>query len=199
MKIMGNNIIFRMALCVLMGGASTASSQAQSKLHVDLDYHYNLGLSTRKFGYTYTPKDYDMGGHSLRLAVRYDLAEKWSAGAGIGLDRYTGDDFNTMPIYATLRYKPFGGKLAAAYAFTDLGYALDPSWGDFHKGFTGKIGVGYTVNMTKHIGLNFQIAYDYKDFRDVTTGYIDVDTQMPVFYNSNVTRHSLSFGVGVTF
>ena len=110
-----------------------------------------------------------MGGHSLRLGARYDVAEKWSVGAGIGLDRYTEGDFNTMPVYATLRYKPFK-KLAGAYAFTDLGYAIKPSSGDFYRGFTGKLGVGYTVNLAKHFGVNFQVAYDYKDFRDVWTG-----------------------------
>ena len=94
-----------MSLCIALSGASMVTTMAQSKFHVDLDYHYNLGLSTKKFGHTYGRSDYDMGGHSLRLGARYDVAEKWSVGGGIGLDRYTNDDYNTMPIYATLRYK----------------------------------------------------------------------------------------------
>lgn len=197
MKRIGNSLL-KMSLCIALSGASMVPTMAQSKFHVDLDYHYNLGLSTKKFGHTYGRSDYDMGGHSLRLGARYDVAEKWSVGGGIGLDRYTNDDYNTMPIYATLRYKPLK-KLAGAYAFTDLGYAIAPSFGDFYKGFTGKLGVGYTVNLAKNFGLNFQVAYDYKDFRDIYYGYINADTQMPTFYKSNSTRHSLSFGVGVTF
>ena len=80
-----------------------------------------------------------------------------------------------------------------------MGYAIAPSFGDFYKGFTGKLGVGYTVNLAKNFGLNFQVAYDYKDFRDIYYGYINADTQMPTIYKSNSTRQSLSFGVGVTF
>lgn len=55
------------------------------------------------------------------------------------------------------------------------------------------------MSVTKHFVVNFQVAYDFKDFRGITTGYIDNATQKPVFYDSNSTRHSLSFGVGVTF
>ena len=190
--------LLRMSLCIALSGAAVVSTKAQSKFHVDLDYHYNLGFSENKFGHNYGRSDIEMGGHSLRLGARYDVAEKWSVGGGIGLDHYTGDEFNTMPIYATLRYKPFK-KLTGAYAFTDLGYAIDPSFGDFYKGFTGKLGVGYTINLAKHFRLNFQVAYDYKDFRNVWYGYISTDTNMPIFYESNATRHSLSLGVGVTF
>ena len=193
-----NKNLLKMSLCIITGGATMLSAKAQSKFHIDLDYHNNIGLSENMFGHNYGPSDFNMGGHSLRLGARYDVAEKLSVGGGIGLDRYTGDDFNTMPIYATLRYKPFK-KLAGAYAFTDLGYAIDPSFGDFHKGFTGKLGVGYTINLAKNFGLNFQVAYDYKDFRNVWYGYISTESNMPIFYESNATRHSLSLGVGVTF
>lgn len=194
-----NNSISRLSLSLILGGATVMSMKAQSKFHVDIDYHYNLGLSMHQFGKTYGRSDYNMGGHSLRLSTRYDVAPKFSVGAGIGLERYTADDYdyNTLPIYATLRYKPLKS-LAGAYVFTDIGYAVSPS-SDFYKGFTDKLGIGYTVKVTRHFGVNFQVAYDFKDFRDITTGYIDYDTQKPVFYNTNTTRHSLSFGVGVTF
>lgn len=193
-----NNSISRLSLCLILGSAAAMPMKAQSKFHVDLDYHYNFGLSMRKFGKTWGRSDYSMGGHSLRLGARYDVAQQWSVGAGIGLDRYTDDDYNTLPIYATLRYKPLKS-LQGAYAFTDLGYAVSPSSGDFYKGFTGRLGIGYTVHVARHFGVNFQVAYDFKDFRGITEGYIDNETQKPVFYDTNSTRHSLSFGIGVTF
>ena len=195
-KMKTNNTI-KLSLCLCLSGMALSPVEAQSKFHVDLDYHYNLGLSQKLLGSTYGRKDYKMGGNSLRLGARYDVAPQWSVGGGIGLDRYTEEDFNTMPLYATLRYKPLK-KLPGAYAFTDLGYAIGVS-DDFYPGFTGRLGLGYTVSVTKHFGVNFQVAYDFKDFRGITTGYIDNATQKPVFYDSNSTRHSLSFGVGVTF
>ena len=67
--------------------------------------------------------EYHMGGHSLRLSTRYDVSRLWSAGIGIGLDRYTEPDYNTMPVFATVRYKALE-KVPDAYVFADMGYAI---------------------------------------------------------------------------
>ena len=84
---------------------------------------------------------YHMGGHSLRLSTRYDVSRLWSAGIGIGLDRYTEPDYNTMPVFATVRYKALE-KVPDAYVFADMGYSIKS--GDFTKGLTGSLGIGYT-------------------------------------------------------
>lgn len=171
--------------------------RAQSKYHVDLDYHYNLGFSENFIGKHYGRDDYKMGGNSLRLAARYDISIVLSAGVGIGLERYTEPDFNTFPIYATLRYSPLE-KDHRAYMFSDVGYAVKIAE-DFYPGFTGKIGVGYVIPIAKRFGINFQIAYDYKDFRKITTIRYDEESRQNIFYDSSSIRHSISFGVGVTF
>lgn len=57
----------------------------QSRFHIDLDYHYNLGLSESFMDITLKRDKYHMGGHSLRLSTRYDVSRLWSAGIGIGL------------------------------------------------------------------------------------------------------------------
>lgn len=51
----------------------------------------------------------------------------------------------------------------------------------------------------RHFGLNFQIAYDLKNFRDITTAYYNETTDKTEFFKSNSTRHSISFGIGLTF
>lgn len=164
---------------------------------MDIDYHYNLGFSEKFVERHYGRSSYKMGGNSLRLASRYDVSKNMSAGIGIGLDLYTEPDFNTMPVFATMRYSPLK-KFHDAYIFSDLGYAFNVAE-DFNPGFTGKAGFGYVWQIKKHFGLNFQIAYDFKDFRKIQTIYYDVITQETTCYNSNSIRHSLSFGVGVTF
>lgn len=171
--------------------------QAQSKFHVALDYYYNLGLSEQFVGRHYGRGDYEMSGNSLRLSANYDFVPAWSAGAGVGMDRYTEPSFNTMPIFATLQYAPLK-KARNAYVFSDLGYAIKIS-DDFHPGFTGKLGIGYKLILAKHFGLNFRIAYDFKDFRKIRTTYFDEASQQGVSYDSNSKRHSVSFGVGMTF
>lgn len=171
--------------------------QAQSRFHIDLDYHYNLGFSEKILDMNYGRKSYKMGGSSLRLSTRYDVTTNLSAGIGAGLDRYTETDFNTMPIFATLRYNPLK-KVHNAYVFSDIGYAF-PITKDYNPGFTGKIGVGYLLAIAKHFGMNFQIAYDLKDFRKIPTISYDEESLQNRYYYSNSIRHSISFGVGVSF
>lgn len=170
---------------------------AQSKFHVDLDYNYNLGLSQRFAGHTMSRKDFSMGGHALQLAGRYDVLPQLSAGLGVGAARYTEFDFNTFPVFATLRYKPIKS-LRQAYLFTNVGYAVKVTDAST-PGFTGKLGIGYTVMLARHFGLNFSVAYDYKDFRKVEADIENPSTgDYDVAYKT-CNRHSVSFGVGFTF
>lgn len=182
-----------MAIVLAVGGLTAI--KGQSRFHFDIDYHYNLGLCEKIMGETLKRGQYKMGGNSIQFTPRYDITRQWSAGIGIGLSRYTNLDYNTMPVYATVRYKAME-KVPNLYIFTDLGYALKV--GDFTKGFTGNIGIGYTHMFKKHFGLNFQIAYNLKRFNDVPVYIYDVDSHETHLFNENSTRHSLSFGVGIT-
>jgi len=170
--------------------------RAQSKLHFDVDYHYNLGFVENFMGTKLTRGDYGLSGHSIRFAPRYDFAERWSAGIGVGWDRYNDPDYNTLPIFATVRYYALQ-QVPNAYAFADLGYAIKT--GDYVKGFTGSLGVGYTYQIAKHFGLNFQIAYNLKQFADVPLVIINENPYEVTTTEKNCTRHSLSLGVGITF
>ena len=174
----------------------TTGAWSQSKFHIDIDYHYYLGFSENFMGTTLSRDSYKMGGHAIHVAPRYDISSQWSAGIGIGLDRYTELDYNTLPVFATVRYKALK-KFPNAYAFADLGYAIKV--GDFTKGFTGSLGVGYTHMLSKRFGLNFQIAYNLKKFSDIPTYIYDIETDNTQFSKGSSTRHSLSLGIGITF
>lgn len=185
----------KVLLAIIVAMCGLTAAKGQSKFHFDIDYHYNLGLCEKMMGVTLKRGKYKMGGNSIQFTPRYDITSQWSAGVGIGLSRYTNLDYNTMPVYATVRYKAIE-KVPDLYLFTDLGYALKV--GDFTKGFTGNIGIGYTHMFKKHFGLNFQIAYNLKRFNDIPVYVYDVDTHETHYLNGNSTRHSLSFGVGIT-
>ena len=185
----------KVVLAVLMAVCCLSTTKGQGKFHFDIDYHYNLGLCEKLMGVPLKRSQYKMGGNSIQFTPRYDITRQWSAGIGIGLSRCTNLDYHTMPVYATVRYKAME-KVPNLYIFTDLGYALKV--GDFTKGFTGNIGIGYTHMFKKHFGLNFQIAYNLKRFNDVPVYIYDVDSHETHLFNENSTRHSLSFGVGIT-
>lgn len=181
---------------VILVLACTTTAWGQSRFHIDVDYHYNLGLSEKFMGTSLNRNKYKMGGHSIHLSPRYDISPLWSAGIGIGLDRYTELDYNTLPIFATVRYRALK-KIPDVYAFTDLGYAIKA--GDYTKGFTGSLGIGYTYMLAKHFGVNVQIAYNLKRFTDISTYIYNAESGESSFSKEKSTRHSLSFGIGLTF
>lgn len=185
----------KVVLAVLMAVCCLSTTKGQGKFHFDIDYHYNLGLCEKLMGVPLKRSQYKMGGNSVQLSSRYDITPRWSAGMGIGLSRYTNLDYNTLPVFATVRYKAIE-KVPDIYLFSDLGYALKV--GEFTKGINGNIGIGYTHMFQKHFGLNFQIAYNVKRFNDIPVYIYDVDSQETHLFNENGTRHSLSFGVGIT-
>lgn len=185
----------KVLLAIIVAVCGLTAAKGQSKFHFDIDYHYNLGLCEKMMGQTLKRSQYKMGGNSIQFSPRYDITPRWSAGIGIGVSIYTNLDHNTMPVYATVRYKAIE-KVPDLYLFTDLGYALKV--GDFTKGFTGNLGIGYTHMFKKHFGLNFQIAYNLMRFNDIPVYIYDVDSHETHLFNENSTRHSLSFGVGVT-
>lgn len=184
-----------LVMLLLLG--SGIAIQGKSKYHLDLNYSYNLGISESIVGKHYGRSEYNMGGNSLRLSARYDVSKQWSMGAGVGVERYTNLDFNTFPAFVTLRYTPLQNH-SNVYAFTDIGYAVEAT-DDSNPGFTGKLGVGYIWHIANHFGITIQIAYDYKDFRKIPTSTYNEIAQQTIYSTSNSIRHSVSFGLGLTF
>ena len=182
-------------ICALTTMLPTPSC-AQGELHFDVDYHYNLGISECSMGGSYKRDEYKMGGHSLRFATRYAFSPSWSAGIGIGLDRYTQPDYNTLPVYATARYAPIC-TIPNSYIFVDLGYAIKT--GDFVPGLTGTWGVGYTMKIANQLTANFQIGYNLKKFEEIPVQIHNPVNEAFCIGKETCTRHSISFGVGLTF
>ena len=177
----------------------STSQLKNSRFHIVLDYHFNLGLSQRIGSQTQGRNEtYRMGGNSLHLTALYDFTEKFSAGAGIGADRYTNTDFNTFPVYAAFRYRPLS-RIPAAYVYTNAGYGLFKSV-NIYAGWMGDQGIGYQYMLRKHFGLNFQLGYNLKEFAGIESYAYDPSTGQTTFLGKkSAVRHSVSFGFGLVF
>lgn len=163
----------------------STSQLKNSRFHIVLDYHYNLGLSQRIGSQTQGRNEtYRMGGNSLHLTALYDFTEKFSAGAGIGADRYTNTDFNTFPVYAAFRYRPLS-RIPAAYVYTNAGYGLFKSV-NIYAGWVGDLGIGYQYMLRKHFGLNFQLGYNLKEFAGIESYAYDPSTGQTTFWERKV-------------
>ncbi|QFQ13145.1 hypothetical protein C7Y71_009050 [Pseudoprevotella muciniphila] len=162
------------------------SIYGQSRFHVDIDGAFNLGLHEHSSYYKDSGHPH---GYSYGLTLRYDVSERWSAGAGIALSREFNRNHRTAPIYATVRYKALK-QLPETYVFTNVGYSSSTLGSKLDSGFSGSLGIGYTKMFAKHFGLNFQLGYNLKTFNNEDMYGGDDHTDV---------RHSILFGVGVTF
>lgn len=201
-------------LLLLIPGTSAvpadAVAQNDARFHVELDYGYHAGLSESLNHYNFKSQG-TLGGHSLTINALYNIRPDMTVGVGYGLTRFTrqyGGDTNTMPLYATFRYRPLAGH-RALYAYTDLGCTLlnNSDSHNFSGGFLGGIGVGYQLMFKRHFGLNFKLGYAIQQFanseivfinekKDDKTG--ETITDLTHDYRS-LWRHSVQLGVGLVF
>lgn len=199
-----NTMKFRF-LTIVSLAVMTLPVNAEKRLHFDLDYHYNLGLSQRIMGINMSPKDVDyMEGHSLHFALRYDITKRLSAGAGIGIDAYLSGagNYGKTPLYATCRYKIITDKsfFKGLYGFTNVGYSI--SGRPLYRGAMFDLGVGWPIMLTKNFGINLQLGYDLSQSKKhPTTIRYTLPSGETIIENTkkDMIRHSLSFGVGITF
>ena len=186
------------ALIAMISLLQAGAVMAQSKFNVVLDYHYNLGIKQRYNGSSFGRDQYKMSGNSLHLTALYHATPRISAGIGIGADRYEGPEFNTFPIYGAFRYRPLKNFLNA-YVYTNLGYSVFENK-HIASGLMWDAGIGYTKMFRKHFGLNFQLGYNLKQFRNVPGYEYDWDKQELIYLGKkSCFRNSISFGAGLVF
>lgn len=193
--------LFWGALIIFGAVCLQAQEKVTDKLHVELDYSYNLGLSAKLEGEKYKTGDVDLYGHALHLSVLYDCSPRVTLGVGVGIERYEEFADNTLPVFATLQYRPLHS-LRNAYVFTDLGYGVINSshCSDMSSGWMGDLGVGYRKMWRKHLGWNARVGYDFRQFRGIDNNIWD-ETQGIMTRGKDFTnyRHSLIFSLGLLF
>lgn len=183
---MANKIIIS-AFLLLMYSVQDLSSQ--SRFHIELDYHYMVGLAEKGEIVDYNRDLFQLYGNSLHISGIYKLSDAFSTGVGIGADRYESPGYNTFPVFATLQYFPLQ-TIPSGYVYTDVGYALNRS--TTIPGFLCNLGIGYKHMFRKHFGLKAQLGYNYKHLKNSTL-FLD-DNQ---FYSTY--RHSINIGLGIIF
>lgn len=180
---------------MLILGAFPTFSLAQSKFNFFLDYHYQLGVS-EKGEYGTLKKNNHMYGNSIHLSFMYNFTKQLSAGVGVGADRYENPGYNTFPIFASAHYSPLK-HLTDLYTYTNIGYAVIDKQ-TTNTGLMWDLGIGYKKMFRPHFGLNFQIGYNLKQFRDIDT-YIMTENTIQQVKSTNNIRNSISFGIGLVF
>lgn len=171
---------------------------AQKKISFNADVAYLFGLQERTDYGNFSRSDFDMSGASLHLSALYKISDSFSAGAGIGLDRYDHPGYNTLPIFLKANYSPLKS-CRELYLFSDLGRCIGTS--DFIKGTMLDAGFGYKINLKNNWRINFKLGYNvnWAEGKNKTIIPNDVDFQYVSFDEIDHTRHSLFIGLGIEF
>ncbi|MFS2583734.1 hypothetical protein [Bacteroides uniformis] len=169
---------------------------AQSKVNVFLDYQYRFGLHEKLENYSISRGKSHMYGNALHLSALYNFTKQFSAGAGIGADRYESPGYNTFPLFASVHFSPFK-RHAGFYVFTNIGYALFAKQGTYN-GWMFDVGIGYKKMFSRHFGLNFQLGYNWKQFKGGGDYGVMVGDVIQ-YKKADSYRSSLTAGVGLIF
>lgn len=178
------------------------TAASQTRFHIELDYHHNWGLGESGPNYHFSRRDMDMYGNSLHLTAFYKVAKRLSLGIGMGADRYESPGYNTFPLFVSGQYQLLPVRLPGGYVYSNLGYGIG-SGGNVTKGWLWDLGIGYKKMFRKHLGLNFQLGYNLKQFRGIPTYDVvetpDTEPGFEVLYlgEKNSLRHSVSVGIGL--
>jgi hypothetical protein len=157
---------------------------------MELDFGYMIGLAERGGAYHIDRALYNMHTNSLRLIGVYRLQGPFSLGAGAGMERYQEPGYNTLPVFATLRYTPLI-RFPRGYVYTDVGYSIKTS--TLTPGLLWDVGVGHQWMLRRHFGLKAQVGYNLKQFR------MEYWTSELAPVTVSQWRHSLSLSVGLVF
>jgi hypothetical protein len=180
--------VFKIVLMLLL--CTPFYVMSQNDLHLNLDYHYSVGISERGDLYNIDRHDSKMYGNSLRLSAVYSFSKKFDSGIGVGADRCENPGYNTFPIFGILRYFPFSQN-HNPYVYTNVGYAINTS--NSNPGAMWDLGVGYQKMLRKHFGLKMELGYSLKNIKG------DLLMEGTTIGSVSQTRNSLSMGLGLIF
>ena len=166
---------------------------------------------------TYTESIFDKfeyGGNTIMLYELYDLNKHMSIGAGLGVTHSFKQEMWQLPLFGTLRYKPWSTQ-PYTYLYTDLGWTLTNAESPSGDGISGpmfNLGIGKSFSIGKKNRLDLKIGYHllhYKyEYRYDDIGYFFFEQDALSQHNVNsselyqqlsTTLHNLQLSVGFVF
>ena len=190
--------------------------------HLELEWREGLTLSEhysdKYTSTTWTRSDYDFAGsHALQANILFNLPTRsaretgvgqWTVGVGAGLHRISSN--NSLPVYLTMRYRPFLRQVPSVFAYADLGLSVlgkehiydNPSRGEgkvegldksydsssFCYGPFGALGIGYQHMFKRHFGVSVKLGMHLQQFRRQVGVHYAEDDQPTIWDNADGTQ-----------
>lgn len=179
-------MVFILSFC-LLPLFKTSAQDHKIRFYVETSYLY--GLVEKGDGFKITRSNSNMSGMGLHLSALYSFSKVFSAGVGLGLDRYNNPGYNSLPIFTSLQCMPLSVN-RNIYAFTNIGYGIGGA--DFTKGGMCDLGIGYKLIIKQSFGLNLKLGYNLKQINSEVKDFWGITN----FGKIDRNRHSLFIAFG---
>ncbi len=195
-------IIFSLYICLISGISSLIYAQDEKRnkgFFGAIEAGYLKSLSADGDYISYPSEEWKLYGKSIRFYFGYFINAHFSAGIGLGADRYEKPGANTFPLFIDLRGYLKDSK-NTPFLFFDAGNSLKFSEAQ-EKGFLLDTGLGYKFFVSKRFCLLGSVGYNYKHFPEWWWYTTDTSPNPnPESYKwAYLNRHSLSFNLGIHF
>lgn len=193
-------------IVLLLFAALTAAAQAKSpkdgtvepRVRFGVGYRYSLGLY-ESFALKYQgirvsdggAPVYRRGGEFL-LEGTVRVTDDWNVGLGFGFGSWSKSRYKSMPLYIKAE-RLYGRQRNRWFNYANAGLTLYPDDG---TGFTGGIGGGYRIAVTRRTRLDITVGLDYVNIVGDAYDYSAGETYSNA---GRINRLGLAFGVAMHF
>lgn len=197
-------------LCaLLLAGALFAASVADARegepreprVRFGIGYRYSLALTEQIKIKTPVYNSSGWGspayrrGGSLHLEGTVRLTRDWNIGAGVGFGSFDDASFKSFLVYAKAE-RLYGMRRSRWFNYAETGVTCYPDNG---TGFTGSLGGGYRLALTRRTRMDFTAGLQYLNMIG-SANIIDKNGEYFYFkHGGRVNRLGLTFGIAMHF
>lgn len=204
------NMKRRIFLCaLLLAGVLLAAPAAQAgdggtrepRVRFGIGYRYSLALT--EWVKVETPilrssvrisPEWRRGG-SLHLEGTVRITRDWNVGAGFGFGSFDDASFKRFLVYAKAE-RLYGMQRSRWFNYAEAGVTCYPDNG---TGFTGSLGGGYRLALTRRTRMDFTAGLQYLNMVGSAFGFDNTGEYYYFEHGGRVNRLALTFGIAMHF
>ncbi len=190
------------AFALLAAGSATAQNKfsfgVSARMNTAFNEHVALSLDNVKFKDSAAPDK--VMAYSVVLNFDYAITPVWTLGAAVGLNDLPYD--TTLPLYLEAkRFFNYDSDRSRWFTYADLGTNIAVNEGGF--GLQCGAGAGYRFHLARRCKLDLTLGYNLTQthYPELTIIGADIEINDTPYSTAktNVMRHSVSFGIAISF
>lgn len=195
-------------LAVALSAASVAEARdgapretREPRVRFGIGYRYSLALTewvkvkTPIFNDSESHSPESRRGGSLHLEGTVRITPDWNAGIGAGFGSFDDASFKSFLVYAKAE-RLYGMRRSRWFNYAEAGITCYPDNG---TGFTGSLGGGYRLALTRRTRMDFTVGFQYLNMVGSAFGFDNTGEYYYFKHGGRVNRLGLTFGIAMHF